>query len=85
LGVALQLMAETQAPRTEWVLSADDGSLLAANRTSPDPFRIIVQGSTTDKPAIEGRPTAWHCTEFSCKAPVHTPDDLLDALRNHEK
>jgi uncharacterized protein YyaL (SSP411 family) len=85
LGVALQLMAETVAPRTEWVLSADDGALLAVNRSSPDPFRMIVQGPTPDKPAINGLPTAWLCTQFSCRAPVHTPDDLLDALANHEK
>lgn len=85
LGVALQLMIETLAPRTEWVLGADDGSMLAVNSASPDPFRLIVQGATADKPVIDERPTAWLCTEFSCQSPVHTPNALLDALRNHEK
>lgn len=85
LGVALQIMTDSVASRTEWVLSADDGSLLAVNGESPDPFRIVVQGATADKPAIQGQPTAWVCTEFSCQSPVHTPDDLRDALRNHEK
>lgn len=85
LGVALQLMAEMVAIRTEWVLSSDDGTMLAVNSASPDPFRIVIQGALVDKPAIEGKPTAWVCTEFSCQAPVHTPNALLDALRNHEK
>ncbi len=85
LGVALQLMSEWDAPRTEWVLSEDDGSLLAVHGGSPDPFRIVVQGALADKPAILGQPTAWVCTEFSCNAPAHTPDELRDALRNHEK
>lgn len=85
LGVALQLMAEMLAPRTEWVLSADDGSLLAVNGASPDPFRIVLQGAIAGKPAIDEQPTAWVCTEFNCQAPVHTPKDLLHALQNLEK
>jgi hypothetical protein len=49
--------------------------------TSPDDERA--SGSVAllaDRPAVDGRPTAYVCTRFVCQRPVTTPGDLAAAL-----
>jgi uncharacterized protein YyaL (SSP411 family) len=33
-----------------------------------------------DRPAVDGRPTAYVCRNFACSRPVHAPEDLLGLL-----
>jgi uncharacterized protein YyaL (SSP411 family) len=33
-----------------------------------------------DRPAIDGRPTAYVCRDFVCSLPVTSPDRLIDQL-----
>ncbi len=85
LGVALQVAQEIHSDRTELVICGDNGSLLASQSANPDPFRIVIQGDSNGKKSLNGQPTAWLCTEFECQAPMHTPEELADALQNRKK
>lgn len=85
LGVALQVAQETRSQRSELVLCGDDGRFMAVQAADADPSRILIQGDSHGKSMVDGKPTAWLCTEFECQAPIHTPDELADALQTRKK
>ena len=41
-----------------------------------DPDQPTVVPQLADKPATEGRPTAYVCRGFACSAPVHSAEEL---------
>ena len=41
-----------------------------------DPAQPTVVPQLADKPATDGRPTAYVCRGFACSAPVHTAEVL---------
>lgn len=64
-------------------------ALVAVVRERPRPGLVLATGDgehdggvplLRDRPAIDGRPTAYVCERFSCQAPVTDPDALRAAL-----
>jgi uncharacterized protein YyaL (SSP411 family) len=45
-----------------------------------EPGSSDVPAVARDRPAIEGRATAYVCRNFTCSRPVHTPEELLGLL-----
>jgi uncharacterized protein YyaL (SSP411 family) len=50
--------------------------VLAVNLESAPPLPLLA-----DRPLLEGKPTAYVCEHFACKAPVNTPEELAEQLR----
>jgi uncharacterized protein len=77
------------APIKEVALIGDDLSDLTATvRASHDPHLVLAggpEGSSTppllaNRPATEGKPTAYVCEHFSCQAPTTDPETLASLL-----
>jgi uncharacterized protein len=77
------------APTKEVALIGDDLTKLAATvRARHRPHLVLAggpEGSDTppllaDRPAVEGKPTAYVCEHFSCQAPATNADDLASLL-----
>ncbi len=58
--------------------------LLAPLRATHDPFRVVAVGADVpwmaDRPAVDGRPTAYVCEGFTCQLPVTSAGALADQL-----
>jgi uncharacterized protein YyaL (SSP411 family) len=77
------------SPTKEVALIGDDpGELAAVVRSSFRPHLVLAGGPEgseeppllRERPAVDGRPTAYVCEHFSCRAPVTTPEDLAALL-----
>jgi uncharacterized protein len=77
------------SPTREVALIGEDTSELAAVvRAGLRPHLVLaggVEGSAVpallaDRPALEGKPTAYVCESFSCRAPVTDPESLSELL-----
>jgi len=68
--------------------SAALGELAGVVRSAHRPHVVLAGGPEgSDRPellrerhAVEGRPAAYVCEHFSCRAPVTEPDELAAAL-----
>jgi uncharacterized protein len=77
------------APTREVALIGDDrGELAAVVRAEFRPHLVLAGGAggsdtpplLADRPAIDGKPTAYVCERFSCRAPVTEPQQLAEQL-----
>jgi uncharacterized protein YyaL (SSP411 family) len=77
------------APIKEVALIGDDLAALAAVvRSAFRPHLALAGGPEgsdeppllRERPAVDGRPTAYVCENFACQAPVTTPKELADVL-----
>ncbi len=77
------------APTKEVALIGDEeGELAAVARARFRPHQVLAggpEGSDTppllrDRPAVDGRPTAYVCEQFTCQAPALTATALADLL-----
>lgn len=83
LGFSLQTALESVSRRSEVILCGDtDHRLLRTLGRHPDPHRLVILGETHGKTSIDGNPTAWVCRDFSCKRPVHTPEALVETVKD---
>jgi uncharacterized protein YyaL (SSP411 family) len=87
-GHLLQALDFQLAPVKEVALVGDNPHAL--ERTVRDAFRphLVLAGGEpggvpllADRPTVEGRPTAYVCERFACKAPVTEPAALAELLR----
>jgi uncharacterized protein YyaL (SSP411 family) len=78
-----------QRPQVEVAIVGDDGSLVDALRRAflPGVVWAFAQEAASeapfmrDRPAVNGKPSAYVCTNMSCNLPVHSAAELLAALR----
>jgi uncharacterized protein len=82
-GHLLQAMDFHLAPVKEVALVGDDPSALArVVRSSFRPHLVLAGGKADgvpllqDRPPVDGRPAAYVCESFACKAPVTEPEEL---------
>jgi uncharacterized protein YyaL (SSP411 family) len=77
------------SPTKEVALIGDDlGELAAVVRSGFRPHLVLAGGPEgseeppllRERPAVDGRPTAYVCEHFSCRAPVATSEDLAALL-----
>jgi uncharacterized protein len=77
------------APTREVALIGDDlAELAAVVRARYRPYLVLAggaEGSDTppllaDRPAMDGKPTAYVCERFSCQAPTNDPEALAELL-----
>ena len=86
-GHLLQAMDFHLAAVKEVALVGDDPSALArVVRSSFRPHLVLAGGEADgvpllqDRPPVDGRPAAYVCEGFACKAPVTEPDELAALL-----
>ncbi|HEY7456246.1 MAG TPA: thioredoxin domain-containing protein [Solirubrobacterales bacterium] len=77
------------APTTEVALIGDElGELAAVVRSDHRPHLVLAGGPEgsavppllADRPTVAGRPAAYVCESFACRAPVTNPQQLAGAL-----
>ena len=77
------------APTKEVALIGDDlGELAAVVRAAFRPHLVLAGGPEgseeppllRQRPAVDGRPSAYVCESFACQAPVTAPKELADVL-----
>jgi len=70
---------------SELVIPGTRPDLLTAVRSTWRPNLVLSWGEPLSGPLWEGRQEglAYLCQNFSCRAPVSTPEDLLEALEKH--
>jgi len=69
--------------------AADLSELAGVVRSAHRPHLVLAGGPEgserpellRERAAVEGRPAAYVCVNFACKAPVTEPDELAEALR----
>jgi uncharacterized protein YyaL (SSP411 family) len=83
----LQALAFQLAPVKEVALVGEDlEELVGVVRCAFRPYVVVAGGVARDVPllaervAIEGKPTAYVCEHFACRAPVTTPQELAALL-----
>lgn len=83
----LQALAFQLAPVKEVALVGEDlDELVSVVRCAFRPYVVVAGGVAPEVPllaervAIEGKPTAYVCEHFACRAPVTTPQELAALL-----
>ncbi|HET9154151.1 MAG TPA: thioredoxin domain-containing protein [Solirubrobacterales bacterium] len=88
----LQALDFHLSPTREVALTGDDlDDLAAVVREKPRHHLVLAGGpeGTTEpqllkhRTAVDGRPTAYVCQNFTCRLPTTAPDDLRDQLLTH--
>lgn len=85
-GHTLLALDFLHAPVREVALVGDDlDELAAVVREALRPHLVVAGGGgdvplLQDRPAVQGRPTAYVCQRFACRAPVTEPEALRAAL-----
>ena len=77
----IAIIGDPNATNTQEMLANCTGEyhphqMLAAGKPDEDHIVPLLQ----DRAPIKGKPTAYVCIDFTCKAPVTTPQDLSDLL-----
>jgi uncharacterized protein len=85
-GHALQAIDFHLAPVREVAIAGDSADLARVVRGAYRPHVVLAGGAPDGVPLLEGRgpvdgrPAAYVCEHFTCRAPVTEPDELASAL-----